>query len=85
VSLGRENQRGRESKLRRILSCGHRGGTHRGNGHSEASTAAAERERKHGERRRSSELGEETAHERGRVGSYLRVEEMSERAGGGFE
>jgi hypothetical protein len=66
--------------LRRISSC-----EHRGIEHSKATTTAAERARGHGERRRSSELGEVTAHERGRARSYLRVEEMVERAGGGFE
>jgi hypothetical protein len=73
-----------EGKLRRVLSCRHQGGTHRGNGHSEASTAAVERTCGRSERRWSFELGEEAAHERGRARSCLQVEEMAERAGGGL-
>jgi hypothetical protein len=70
--------------LRRVSSCGHRGGTYRDNGHNEDSTVAAERMCGRGEWRRSSELGEETTHERGWAGSYLQVEEMVEQAGGGL-
>ena len=45
---------------------------------------AAERAREHGERWWSSELGEVTAHERGRARSCLRVGEMIEWARGGL-
>jgi hypothetical protein len=45
---------------------------------------AAERAREHGERWRSSELGQVTAHERGRARSCLRVGETAKRAGGGL-
>jgi hypothetical protein len=44
-----------------------------------------DRARGHGERRWSSKLVDVTAHERGRAGSSLRVEEIAERMGGGFE
>jgi hypothetical protein len=63
-------------------SCRHRGGTHRGKGHCDTSTVAAERVLGHGERRRCSKLGEGTTHERGQAGSCLQVEEMAERPGG---
>jgi hypothetical protein len=43
-----------------------------------------EQARGHGERCRSSELGEVTAHERGWARSCLRVDEMAERAGEGL-
>jgi hypothetical protein len=70
VSTG-ERTRGGESKLRHVSSCGHRGGIHRGNGHGEASIVAAERAHGHGEQQWSSELGEETTHNRGWTGSCL--------------
>jgi hypothetical protein len=85
VSMGRGNQRERESKLRRVPSCRHRGETHQGKGHDEASMVVAERARGHGERWRSSEIGEETVHERRQARGCLRVGEMPEQRRGGFE
>jgi hypothetical protein len=80
-----QRTRGGESKWRHVSSCGHQGRTHRGNGPDEASTATVERTCGCGERRWSFELGEEAAHERRWAGRCMGVEEIAERAEGGFE
>ena len=70
--------------MRRILSCGHRGETRRGKGHDKASMVAAKRAREHGERRCSSELGEETVHERRRTGGVYEWGKWQSRREGGL-
>jgi hypothetical protein len=70
--------------LSHVSSCGHRGGTHRGERHDEAPTVTVERARGHGERQRSSKSSEKEQRTSESELGCLRVGEMVKQMGGGL-